>query len=187
MKNHIYILSFIFFFICNPAIGQETNSNNLTPIKGELIKTVPKLFKTDYIYGKKIYTREKLFDLIVNDKLALNSYKKYQEKKKNARTSRIVAGGFYSIAILTSTIIPISVCPDEPHGCGDFEYLLVPSYSALAGLISGLISRTFKTLANKNFDKSVRFFNGNVKNRESIGIHLNLKNLQNGIGLVLNF
>ena len=82
MKNHIYILSFIFFFICNTAIGQETNSKKLTPIKGELIKKNIGYFKVKYIYGKKIYTREQLFDLIVNDKLALNSYKKYQEKKK---------------------------------------------------------------------------------------------------------
>jgi len=190
MKNHIYILSFIFFFICNAAIGQEANSKNLTPIKGELIKRDLGYINVKYIYGKKIYTRKQLGDILVHDKLAWNYYKKYQEKERNAKTSGIVAGGFFTITILTSTILPISVEPNAPSGSSGVEYLVVPFSSTLGGLIAGFIAITSKTSANINFDKSVKYYNGNLENKERIGMHpmhLNLKYSQDGIGLVLNF
>jgi len=184
MKNNIYVLSFIFFFICNAAIGQETNSNNLITIKKEL-KSTPHS-KAKYIYENKTYKRNELSEVIINDKLAWNYYNEYQEKKRNAKRSGIVCGGFVFITLLTSTVVPIAVTPDPP-GASGLEYLIVPFFSAIGALLSGATNIGFKMSANKNFDESIKIFNSNVVNKERIGIRLNLKYSQDGIGLVLNF
>lgn len=193
MKNRTFFLLLIAFLICNITYAQDTNPQQVELIDGELIKRVNPYSKIKYIYGEKIYKRKQLGEVLVNDKLAWNFYKKYQERKRREKRNGIITGGFVSITLLTSTIIPISVgANDGPKTNNDicFEYAIVPIFSTLGALLSGATSFVSRMSANRSFDKSVRFFNGNVKNKESIGMHpidLNLKYSQDGIGLVLNF
>ena len=92
---------------------------------------------------------------------------------------------------------------DSPVGADDapktnndlcLENAVIPIFSALGGLISIVVNLGTNISADKKFDKAIDYFNGNVKNRASIGIginpnpmYLNLKYSQDGIGLVLNF
>ena len=152
MKSYIYLLSFVFFFICSDAISQETNSRTLKPNSLELIERANPYSKVKFVYENKIYKRKELGEVIINDQLAWSFYKKYQKRKRTAKRFGITSLGFFSITFITLKIIPFPIPRNLPPGSSGVEYLVVPYFSAIGGCISGSIAMGVKLFSYGSFN-----------------------------------
>jgi len=180
MKTYNYCLSLLFLFITVSLNGQDVSTKKITDEKNNynLIIKKPSNFNSKYLYQDKIFDKKQLREILMNDQLALNFYEDYESRNSTSKTFGLVSGGLVIVSVIYLTTA-------DSEGDAYIGFL-----SALGGLGSIIIAMGTSNSAGRKLDKSIDFFNGNVKNRESLGvipIQLNLQNTQNGIGLVLNF
>ena len=178
------LLAFLFLSsFTNAQDGNVTVQKNNTNYK---IKKLTSRCGGKYRYLDKIYTRKELPQIIKGHQQSWNYYRQYETIKKDAKVSRIVSGVFFAICI--SQIAKYDI--DRFRAPEEQRTGRIIAFSFVVGSGAGLFALGSRISANNKLSKSIKYFNGEIKDKELIGfapLEFNLQYSENGLGLVLNF
>jgi len=184
MKTLNYCLLVLFLFLGVALNAQDVSAKKLGDKKNNynlIIKDYSDL-SPRFLYQGKSFKKKQLREILMNDQLAFNFYEEYESRSRTSKVFWGMSGGFAIISLAIFASIETE---------GDlYNNIGIGLISALGSLCSVGAAIGTTVSGEKRLNKSIDFFNGNIKNKENLGVvpmQLNLQSTQNGIGLVLSF